>query len=330
MRVAFAKGRIDTESEPTFAEGLTRRPPYYFFSQILRELEPACRKRGWDVDILSVGKPTPQRLSVPDVLVNLITEPLVCRRALDRLESIVRAKGMPIVNNVEAIRRSSRAALPRVIREGRASHVRVPMTTRFRGPTDRLAHHIDAAEHRWPVLLRPVGTHSSKGLMKVDTAMELLAIKDLPSDILISDFVDFRSGDGFYRKYRMIWVDGAIFRRHVIASFGWNVTGKSRADMKGRPETIVAEKEFLASSGQLDGRIAELFRIVGLDFGVIDFAVSDSDDIIVFELNGTFQISRSIPAEYLAIWGYLEGNNGAILNALIESIARRAVSPVKQ
>jgi len=325
MRVTLAKGRIDREAEATFSADLRRPPPFYFFSWIIHDLEPACRDKGWDIDILSVGKPTPQRRRVPDVLVNLITEPLVCRRALDRLESIVRLRGVPIVNEVEAIRRSARTALHGVVRDSNASRARAPLTTRFTGEPGNLERHIEAAGHRWPVLLRPTGTHGSKGLRKVDSASGLRELNDIPSDLLVSDFVEFRSGDGFYRKYRMIWVDGAIFRRHVIAGLDWNVTGKSRFDMVERPATITAEKDFLASAGDaLDGRVAELFRIVGLDFGVIDFAVSDLGEITVFELNGTFQISGSIPPKYRADWAYLEANNAPILDALVASIARRA------
>jgi hypothetical protein len=324
MRVALAKGRIDREAEVTFAEGLTRKPPYYFFSWIIHDLELACRDKGWDVDILSVGKPMPQRLPIPDVLVNLITEPLVCRRALDRLETIVRTRDVTVLNEVEAIRRSARTALHGVIRDGNAARVHVPLTTRFTGRPEGLVSHIEAAGHRWPVLLRPVGMHSSKGLTRFDSVAGLRALASIPSDILVSDFVDFRSGDGLYRKYRMIWANGMIFRRHVIACLDWNVTGKSRVDMVERPETIAAEKEFLASGGILDERVAELFRIVGLDFGVIDFAVSDTGEITVFELNGTFQISGSIPAKHRAAWGYLEANNAAIVDALVASIARRA------
>jgi len=173
MRVALAKGRIDREAEATFADGLSRRPPYYFFSWIIHDLEPACRDQGWDVDIVSIGKPTAQGIRVPDVLVNLITEPLVCRRSLDRLESIVRLQGLPIMNQVEAIRRSARTALQAIVREGKAVHVYVPRTTRFACGPDELGRHIEAAGHRWPVLLRPAGTHSSKGLMKVESASRL-------------------------------------------------------------------------------------------------------------------------------------------------------------
>ena len=170
---------------------------------------------------------------------------------------------------------------------------------------------------------------AARGLKKVDNALELGAVPNIPSDVLVSDFVDFRSNDGLYRKYRMIWIDGTIFRRHVIAGLEWNVTGTARVAMAERPETIAVEKEFLASSGDtLDERVAQLFRIVGLDFGVIDFTVSEAGEIIIFELNGTFQISGSIPAKHRADWVYLEANNSSIVNALVATIARRAARSV--
>jgi hypothetical protein len=323
MRVALAKGRIDHEAEATFAGEIDKRPPFYFFSWIMHDLERACRGKGWDVDVVFVGKPTPQRLQLPDVLVNLITEPLVCRRALDRLDTMVRPRAIPMLNSVEAIRRSSRVVLPDVIAGSGAPRVRAPRTARFSGRAAAPGKHVEAAGLRWPVLLRPAGTHSSKGLTKVDSPSALRAL-DLPHDVLVSEFIDFRSGDGLYRKYRMIWVDGMVFRRHLLAGFNWNVTGDARIDMAMQPETITAEKDFLASPGPLDDRIAELFRIVGLDFGVIDFAVSDEGEITIFELNGTFQISGSIPKNSREAWGYLEANNADILNALLDAIARRA------
>jgi hypothetical protein len=323
MRVSLVKGRIDAEAEATFAHDLKRGPPFYFFSWIIHDLEPACRARGWDVDVLSIGKAA-RRPQKPDLLVNLITEPLICRRSLDRLEAAVKAFGFPIVNKVEAVRRSARTALPAVIGASDVPRVRVPLTTRFAGPAAELENHIRAAGHRFPVLLRPAGTHSSKGLTKVENPAALRELKSIPADLLISDFVDFRSSDGFYRKYRMIWVDGTTFRRHLITSVDWNVTGQARVHMAKQPETISSEKAFLAAEGgALDQRVARLFLTVGLDFGVIDFAVTDEDEITVFELNGTFQISGSVPPAHFERWGYLERNNGAILDALVAAIGRR-------
>jgi hypothetical protein len=329
MRVMMAKGRIDHEAEKILGQEMPglkgRPPPYYFFSWIVLDLERGCRKRGWEVDTLLVGNPKQQSIRRPDMLINLISEPLACRRALDRLETIVQKHQFRVLNPVVAVRRSSRTALPQVLAS--IPKVLVPHTTKFlgKGSARNLRSHIEGKGHRWPVLIRPAGTHGSAGLLKFDGPDTLTDVECPASGLLVIDFVDFRSGDGLYRKYRMICVGGQMFRRHVIATGNWNVTGGARVDMAKRPDLVNAEKDFMsAGQGPLDRRIAQLFRIVGLDFGVIDFALSDAGEIIIFELNGTFQISGSIRPEYRERWGYLEGNNGAIVEALLALIVRRA------
>jgi hypothetical protein len=329
MRVMLARGRIDYEAEAILGREMPdlkgRKPPYYFFSWIVFDLEQGCRERGWEVDNLLVGNPKQRRHRRPDVLVNLISEPLACRRALDRLESIIQTHQIRVLNSVAAVRRSSRTALPQVL--ANIPKVHLPHTTRFIGDVRDLKAHIESNGHSFPVLIRPAGTHGSQGLLKFDSVDTITGVECPMSGLLVTDFVDFRSGDGLYRKYRMVCVDGRIFRRHVIATGStWNVTGNARADMMAdRPDLVMAEKDFLnGGPDALDQRIVRLFRVVGLDFGVIDFAVSDAGEIIVFELNSTFQISRSIPREYMQNWGYLEGNNGAIREALLALIVRRA------
>jgi hypothetical protein len=329
MRVMMTKGRIDYEAEKILGQEMPalrgRKPPYFFFSWIVIDLERGCRRRGWDVDTLMVGSPKQEQHRRPDVLVNLISEPLACRRALTRLQAIIQKHRLRVINSVIAVRRSSRTALPQVL--ANVPNVRVPHTTRFlgEGSAHNLKAHIESKGHRWPVLIRPAGTHGSAGLLKFDSPDSLTDVECPTSGLLVIDFVDFRSGDGLYRKYRMICVGGQTFRRHVIATKKWNVTGDARVDMANRPDLVNAEKQFMsAAPGPLDRRIAQLFRIVGLDFGVIDFALSDAGEIIIFELNSTFQISGSIPHEYRERWGYLEGNNGAIVEALLALIVRRA------
>jgi hypothetical protein len=327
MRVMLTKGRIDHEAEAILGQEMPdlkgRKPPYYFFSWIVLDLERGCRRRGWEVDTLLIGNPRQQRHRVPDVLVNLVSEPLACTRALSRLQTIIQKHRLRVVNSVVAVRRSSRVALPKVL--ANIPRVHVPHTTRFLGDVRNLKAHVESNGHRFPVLIRPAGTHGSAGLLKFDSLDAITGVECPTSGLLVTDFVDFRSGDGLYRKYRMICVGGQVFRRHLIAGQGWNVTGSARVGMASRPDLVTAEKQFMSVlPGPLDRRIAQLFKVVGLDFGVIDFTLSDTGEIIVFELNSTFQISGSIPREHRERWGYLEGNNGAIVEALLALIVRRA------
>jgi hypothetical protein len=187
-----------------------------------------------------------------------------------------------------------------------------------------LPRHIEKAGHRWPVLLRPPGAHGSEGLTFHADPRLMLAEPDRQVDRLVSDFIDVRGADGLYRKCRVIWAGGRLFHRHLIAARHWNVTGAARLAMVGRDDLIAAEKSFIAGADRdLDGRVAALFHAVGLDLAAIDFAPLASGELVVFELNGVFQISGSIPADKLEAWGYLEAGNAAIEAAMLEAITAR-------
>ena len=283
-------------------------------------MDEACKKAGWERDLFLIGQPQVRRARRPDVVVNLISEPLVCGRALALLAHTAQSQGLTVINTVAATLRTARTALSALAKDTEAH---VPRTTLCR--TKDLAGHMHTTGHHWLVLLRPPGAHGSVGLQKIDEPSQLQPAS--PEGTVISDFVDFKSADGLYRKYRIICVGGTLFRRHAIVSDNWNITGAARAFMVGKPDLIAEEKTFLASNA-FDANVSALFAASGLDFGVIDFAQGADGRLVVFELNGTFQVSGSIPEDKRARWGYLEDNNAAILDALTALIAARASQPV--
>lgn len=313
MRVAFAIGKPDAAmaAEKDMGQG-----GQYWTPAILKDLDEACKQMGWERDLFLIGQSQARHARRPDAIVNLIAEPLVCGRALSLLDQTARHHGLTVINSVAATLRTARTALP-ALTKGTGTYA--PLTTLCRAGD--LAAHILASGHRWPVLLRPPGTHGSLGLRKVDAPDELSPAS--PDGTVISDFADFKSADGLYRKYRIICIGKTLFRRHLIVSDSWNITGASRAFMVGKAALIAEEKTFLTSKA-FDAPIAALFASAGLDFGVIDFACDAGGRLVVFELNGSFQISGSIPQDKRERWGYLEDNNAAILAALTALIAARA------
>jgi len=62
----------------------------------------------------------------------------------------------------------------------------------------------------FPVIVRPRGSHAGKGLAKLDDAAGIERyLGEHPQDsFFISRFVDYRSDDGLFRKYRIVFVDG--------------------------------------------------------------------------------------------------------------------------
>jgi hypothetical protein len=263
-----------------------------------------------------------------EVLVNGIGEPLTQAGALRQVARLEQQTGLPTVNPPRVIETTTRPAMAR--RVGRADGVRAPHCTLFEAGTGSLAEHIADAGHLYPVLLRPAGSHGSSGLVRAADDTDVAAAAGAVGTCTVTDFVDFRSEDGLWRKYRMIYAGGTLFRRHLLVDQQWNVVGNSRFFMHERA-LFGEEREWLSrpvapETDSIDARVRELFEAMELDFGVIDYALPPDGELVIFELNACVQLTGSIPEQYRSQLGYLEENNDEILDALLARVRARAAA----
>lgn len=316
FQVAFTFGVLQTR----FAEILSpdvqgdADQPKYMFTTLGRALVHTCIQRGWRTSIVKLGLKEVAKTPRPDLVVNLISEPIAQRTALDELAAFEAAHRMPIINPAEAIWATARHALSGTMTG--IDGVKVPKTTIFNLGQVDIEDHVSKHGHRWPLLLRPIGSHGGVGLIKIEKGDPLPEGPHGPFWYL-TDFVDYRAPDGLYRKYRAVWTGQRIFRRHMIVSDEWNVDGSSRVYMVDKTDLIDEERAFIEGKrDELDDLLESLFRQAGLDFGVIDFTRLEDGTLIIFELNATLQIARSIPADKIERWGHLEHNNDSILDSI--------------
>jgi hypothetical protein len=76
----------------------------------------------------------------------------------------------------------------------------------------------------FPLLVRPVGSHAGAGLRKMESAGELAGFLEAEAGpAYVTEYVDYRSADGLYRKYRVAFVDGRPFLCHLAVSEHWMV-----------------------------------------------------------------------------------------------------------
>ena len=162
-------------------------------------------------------------------------------------------------------------------------------------------------------------------MIRVDSATDLPRdLAALPT-LVVTDFADYASADGLYRKYRVISIDGQTVRRHLIVADHWKIGGLSRTFMVGKTALIAEEMAFLRGIDDIvEERLAAQFHTLGLDFGVADFAVDEAGRVTLFEINPCFQITGSIPVDKMERWGYLEDTNELIVEALADAVAARA------
>lgn len=143
-----------------------------------------------------------------------------------------------------------------------------------------------------PLLVRPVGSHGGAGLFLAEDATALQALNvPVGLDAYVTRFVDTRSADGFYRKYRVIFVDRRAFPYHLAIGRHWMVHHQS-TDMAGDAARTAEELEFLTDPAAAIGdramaAVEAIGRRLDLDYAGLDFAVTTGGQVLVFEANAT-------------------------------------------
>jgi biotin carboxylase len=160
-----------------------------------------------------------------------------------------------------------------------------------------LAESLAASGIGLPVLARPAATHGGEALGHYETLEALeQGIRAFSGAHYITTFRDFRSADGYYRKYRIIFVDREPFPYHLAISSSWMVHYFS-ADMEGTHWKLDEERRFLedpraALGARAMAAVTAIGQRLGLDYGGIDFTLLPDGRVFVFEANATMLVHR--------------------------------------
>jgi hypothetical protein len=244
------------------------------------------------VSYLEPGGAEPARLG-PGPLLNHIAEPDSCSETLKMVERIVAKADRPCFNHPVPIGRTTRDEVSRVLAgiEG----LKVPKTIRVRerAPAEVLRA-IELAGLAFPVLVRVAGFHLGMTLIRVETADDIEVISRLDRDdrssLYVTEFCDFGSADGLYRKYRVAVVGTGIFLRHLYIGPTWLIH---------RARTIAGteeeERAFLDSfDSRWVPRLKPMFQEIGrrlqLDFFGVDCNIDASGQVLLFEANSCMKI----------------------------------------
>lgn len=225
------------------------------------------------------------------LLLNLISDADQNRQVLGVLERVLRDPSITALNHPARVKATTREQVARRL-EG-IPGLAVPKTWRIALRDGKP--HWEALRHaafRFPAILRPIGTHGGEGVRLV------AGPDDLPSpgalrEAYLTEFVDTRSDDGYYRKYRCFFIGRAIVFRHLIVSDHWSVHAGDRKRLMLRTEWMMREEEAIHAAGAAHfgaERMTTLERIrsaMGLDYFGLDFAVLASGELLLFEANAT-------------------------------------------
>ncbi|WPL18568.1 Glutathione synthase/Ribosomal protein S6 modification enzyme (glutaminyl transferase) [Thiorhodovibrio winogradskyi] len=172
-------------------------------------------------------------------------------------------------------------------------------------PTDRVARAAlengPPATLAFPLILRPTDSHAGQDMVKLDSPEDLTqALTQMPGDaFFVSPFIDYRSPDGRYRKYRLVFIQGRPFACHMAVSDTWMIHYLN-AGMAESAEKRAEEAAFMANFNQgfatrHSQALAAIQQAVGLDYFGIDCAESADGRLLVFEVDAAMVVHAMDP-----------------------------------
>jgi hypothetical protein len=239
------------------------------------------------------GEPLPAALPEHDVAIVAVGESDEHRIVLAEIERLTADWPRPVLNRPERVVPLAREHLCGLLQN--IPGLTMPLTARL--TRDTFAR-LDAGEIAltdvlddgvFPLIARPVNSHAGLGLERLDDAGRIgpyLAERH-EGEFYISRFVDYRSADGLYRKYRIVFVDGRPFACHMALAEQWRIWYLN-AGMRENAEKRAAEAAFMASfdedfAQRHAGAFHALAERIGLDYFAIDCAEMPDGDLVMFE-----------------------------------------------
>lgn len=232
-----------------------------------------------DFLFLAPDQALPETIPDHDVAMIAISESDKNRQLLDYAEALVAGWPRPILNPPRHIARCARDTAYRLLND--IPGLLIPETRRLMRE--------QAGAIRFPSTIRPVDTHGGKGLAKLDAAADCVAYLDAhpETEFYVSEFIDYRSEDGLYRKSRIALIDGKPYVCHLAISDSWVVhyipAGMSSSAQKRDEEAAMMENFDHAFAVRRHAVFHAIADRLGLDYVVLDCGETRDGRLLLFE-----------------------------------------------
>lgn len=278
------------------------------------------------------GEALPPTLPPHDVLFVAVGESAATQELLAELSTAVEQWQSPLLNHPLHSLCLARDTVSLIL-NGEAG-IRMPLTARIsRAEALEIAAGAEVtgwlADGRWPLIVRPVDSHAGKELQQLSDAPALaayLAEHEGVADYYLSSFIDYRSADGLFRKYRIVFIEGQPFLCHMAISSNWMVHYLN-ADMTERVERRDEEARVMASfdedfAARHKEAFARLHAAFPLDYFGIDCGETPDGELLIFEVDTGMIVHAMDPVD---MFPYKQGVMQRVFDAF-QAMVRKAAA----
>jgi glutathione synthase/RimK-type ligase-like ATP-grasp enzyme len=176
------------------------------------------------------------------------------------------------------------------------------------------------------LIVRPVGSQAGIGLARIDDTAALRAYLAERTDpeYFVMPFIDYRNDDGFFRKYRVMFVAGQPYACHLAISPRWMIHYYNAA-MAEHQWMRDEEARFIANldsvfTGTLATALAEIAAAIPLEYFGIDCAIARDGRLLLFEADAAMLVHGTDPPD---LYPYKRAGFERIQTALTALIEQR-------
>ena len=256
-----------------------------------------------------------------DVVFNAVGDPDAASEAQSAAERYAQECRRPLLNRPDRVARTLRSSMPDLL--AGIADVVVPKTLRFACDDQSPEEVLLASGLNFPVIVRPAGRHGGQGARLVHSANELSAPLPRGEAFYASEFVNYRARDGWFRKYRAIFVDRKPYPYHLAIGARWLLhykTAEMRDDAGRRAEEAAFLRDPEAALGpRATAGLGAIAVRLDLDYAGIDFSLLPDGRLLFFEANATMLVHP----EDEALFAYKNEAVNAIVAAMDAMIERR-------
>jgi len=276
----------------------------------------------------------PRQVPEHDVLIVAVGESDSNLALLADLEAALANWPRPIINRPGRIMQLSRDASCALL--SRIPQIAMPVALRTHRSTlevccqpqqhaRSLATQLNGIDY--PIIIRPVDSHAGQGLCKISTLSDLTGylVNAPENDFFVSPFIDYRSADGLFRKYRILLMSGKPYLCHLAISQRWMVHYLN-ADMLDNATHRAEEAQCMTDfDDTLARRHAKAFSAIyeqlGLDYVGLDCAETRDGRLLIFEADSNMVVHNMDPADKFP---YKKVQMPKLFHAFTQMLAQRS------
>jgi hypothetical protein len=239
------------------------------------------------------GNAVPNPLPDHDIAIVAVSESDQSRPTLREIERLIPTWPCPVLNQPGGVSNMSREKMYSLLQT--VEELMMPVTVRVTRTTlERIGCGLASTgqflgEAKFPLIVRPIDSHAGRALAKLDAPSSIAAYLAIHgnAEFFISPFIDYRSSDGLFRKYRIMWLDGRPYPGHMAIADDWKLWYYN-AGMATSVAKRDEEANFMATfdtgfACRHAAALAAIAKQFGLEYFGIDCAELPDGRLLVFE-----------------------------------------------